>query len=490
MENETEKPASAGLRKLGINSVIYILGDMFTKGIAFLFIPIYTRLLSPAEYGNWAVLLSLISLIGIIFSLQLGSSLSINYYQFDEDKQREFVSTLLVTTMFTSALFFIIFTVVGRRQIGLFLPDLTSSNYILAIGVCFFVAINTIPQTLMRLRQNAMASVLVNSISYLLGIAVGVFLLVRLNFGVTGLLIGTLLASVFSVMSHIIIVRDSLVPKFSLSIAYRSIMVSLPIIPHMLSHWGLNLMDRLVLQIYLPLSEVGIYQLGYQIGTVFQIIVIAVNSAWTPYFMKSFDDKTQQLDLKTSSTWLVLLMVWSALVSMLLLPSMVRWIVPGEYDESVKIIPWIVTGFLFVGFYQFWINIILYYKKTMVVPLITAVSAILNLVLNLMLVPRYGYVVAAINTLTSYLVLACLAGLIAWRISSFAFDYFRWIKAVAAGGVLYVLALLTGNYLGENNSLWIGILATLTYPVTLWLVGFFSINEKEYFQKKIGVFIR
>jgi O-antigen/teichoic acid export membrane protein len=490
MINKTEITLSLGFRKLGINSAIYIVGDILTRGTIFLLIPVYTRHLSPAEYGNWSVLLSLISLVSIIFSLQLSSSLTINYFQISDDKRGELITTLLITTLFTSVIFFSIFTFAGIGRVDLFFKGVTKFNYILSMGVCFFAAMNTIPQALMRLRQNAMVSVVINSISYLLGVLMGVFLLTHLDLGVTGLLLGALVANLLSVLAHIFVVRNNLIPRFSLSIVYSSLAVSLPIIPHMLSHWGLNLMDRLVLQNYLPLSEVGVYQLGYQIGTAFQIIVIAINSAWTPYFMQNFNKKNQQPILKTSSTWLVVFMTWSALALMLFLPVVAQWIIPIEYSASVKIIPWIITGFLFVGFYQFWVNIILYYKKTMVVPIVTIAAAVSNLALNLALIPIYGYIVAAINTAISYFILACLAGLIALKISSFTFDYFRWGKSIAVGGVLYLLALLVVGFTGKIYFFWVCIITILIYPFILWRVDFVSDDEKIYLQKITGVVFR
>lgn len=486
MAKDIENPSSIGFRKLGANSVIYILGDVITRGSAFLLIPIYTRFLSPAEYGNWGVLLSLISLISIVFSFQLSSSLTMNYFQVGVDRHREIVTTLLMTTMFASAVFFIVFVVVGSGWIGSFFSGLTNSNYVLAMGICLFSAFVTIPQTLMRLRQKATASVFIISISYLLGIIAGLYLLIRFSLGITGLLAGTLFANALSAILYIFNVREDLIAKFSLKIAISSVIVSFPIILHMLSHWGLNLMDRLVLQMYLPLSEVGIYQLGYQLGAAFQMIVIAINSAWTPYFMQNFIEKKQHLNIKRYSTWLVFLLVWGALALMLLLPTMVRWIIPVEYEESVKVMPWIITGFLFVGLYQFWINIILYYKKTVVVPVITAISASLNLILNLLFVPRYGYIIAAVNTGVSYLLLACLSCLIARRVSSFSFDYYRWIKILIVGGVLFFAASLTSILWGEGFSLWTVIPALLAYPAVLWFVGFYNKDEKEYFQKFVG----
>ena len=83
---------------------------------------------------------------------------------------------------------------------------------------------------------------------------------------------------------YTISIRNDVRVSFSKTIAKRSLFIALPILPHMLSHWVLNLMDRIILQAYLPLSDVGVYQLGYQVGGAFQIIIIAIDNYWAPFF--------------------------------------------------------------------------------------------------------------------------------------------------------------------------------------------------------------
>lgn len=490
MDNLVNRSVNNGFRRLGVNSIIYTLGDIISKGIVFFLIPIYARLLSPAEYGKWGVLLSIASLLSILLSLQLGSSLTVNYFQIDENARQEFVSTLLVATLFSSTLFIVLFAILWNGRIGFFFLYLSRSDYFLLIGICFFSAINTIPQTLMRLRQNAIISVSISSTSYLIGAAVGIYFLAHYHLGVTGLLAGNLIANLISVLLHLFVIRDNLILKFSMSIACQSMLVSLPIIPHLLGHWGLNLMDRLVLQMYLPMPAVGVYQLGYQLGTSFQIIVIALNSAWTPYFMQNFIEEKHHLRIKLSSTWLTMFLTWGGLALILLLPILARWFLPNEYSEALGVIPWIITGFLFVGIYQFWANIILFYKKTLTISIITAVSALSNLALNLVLIPRYGYIVAAINTMISYFVLACFSGLIARRISSFTFEYYRWIKILLTGGLLYLLVSLIGAIYGTSYSFWVNIAALMAYPAVLWLFGFLNPGEEKFIKGKVGGIFR
>ena len=470
-------------RNISLNSVIYLAGEVFTKASVFFLIPLYTQVLSPTEYGDWAILLSLISLAGILFPLQLGSSLTIEYYKLDDDSQRDFVATLMVTVLLTSTLFFIIFDIFLKTWILSAFVNLKEIDYKLALGICFFAALLVVPQTLLRLNQRSKLAVLISSGPYLLGLILGVFLLKYFNMGITGLLLGSLSSNCISSVLHILAVWKNLTWKYSIKMALASILVSSPIMLHMLSHWGLNLMDRLMLQYYVPLSQVGVYQLGYQLGTVFQVVVLALNASWTPYFMKNFYRDKQKNNIRLFSTILVLLMLWVALGLVLFLPVMSRWVVEVSYYDALPIIPWVISGFLFVGYYQFWVNILLYHRKTVTVSLITAASAIVNFSLNAVLIPYYGYIAAAINTMVSYFVLACLTRMAVGEIGNTVFDVRRWSKGACVAIVLYIMPWIFGEYFGDNvTMLLISGIVVLIYPLILWRMKIFGQDEVRVFK--------
>ena len=472
MHDRTE---GLGIRDIGISSVIYIVGDVLTRGISFLLIPFYTQVLTPAEYGNFGVLLSFISFLNILFSFQLGSALTVNFFRTKHEQRTRLISTIWLLILIFSVCMSILF-LIGAEWVGMLFQGIANYDFLLVVGVSFFVTFSIVPQTLLRLRQQALKLVSVSVFIYLLGVVAGIFHVVRYDSGETGLLLGMFFANLFSVIPYIVILKNDIRITFSKKLAYQSLLISLPILPHMLSHWGLNLMDRVILQAYLPLSDVGIYHLGYQLGAAFQIIVIAINNAWTPFFLENFSQPSKWQSIKYFSSWLVFIQIWIALFLVLFLPMIVRLVFSDEYFTSAIVIPWVVLGFVFVVFYQYWINILLYFKKTSLIPIATGISALVNLTLNLVLVPRYGYIAAAINTVIGYAVLAGLTYFLAAKISNFSFEYIRWIKASTAGVIIFYLTAVV-----DSTTLFMSVLVKsilfFSFPLFLYLFSFWRRDE-------------
>lgn len=473
-----DKTVGLDFRNISVSSAIYIVGDVLTRGTSFLLIPLYTRFLSPAEYGNWGILLSLLSFLNILFSLQLGSALTVNYFNFLENQRKQLISTIWILILLSSACMSFLLLIIGRDWVSKLIQGESYPNFILVIGIAFLATFSVVPQTLMRLRQQAFTLVAVNVLLYLVGVIVGVYLLVQYKLGVTALLFGILVANLLSVIPYILILRNDLSLNISKNLARKSFFIALPILPHMVSHWGLNLMDRIILQAYLPLSDVGIYQLGYQLGAAFQIIIIAINNAWTPFFLENFQQAHKWRSIKSFSSWLVFIQVWIALFIVLFLPLFVRVAFSNEYFYSVNVIPWVVLGFLFVLFYQYWVNILFYYKKTALIPIATGIAALVNLILNLVLVPRFGFLASALITAVSYAVLAGITYFVASRLSAFSFEYSRWIKVGLTGGAIYFFVAAL-NFQSMFLSVLVRVVLFFSYPLILYFISFWRKNELD-----------
>ena len=149
---------------------------------------------------------------------------------------------------------------------------------------------------------------------------------------------------------------------------------------------------------------------------------------------------------------------------MLFLPLIVRIVFSEEYYASVSVIPWVVLGFVFVAFYHFWVNVLFYYKKTKLIPVATGISALVNLILNLIFVPRYGYIAAAINTSIGYAVLTGITCYLAIKVSNFSFEYSRWIKVCMVGMAIYLLVIAI-NLQSLFLSVSIRILFFVSFPL-------------------------
>jgi len=466
------------LRRIGPNSLTYAAGDLIARGAAFLLLPLYTRTLTTAEYGTYGVVLSLVAILNVLLPMQLQAGVTVQYFQVGGTQRREFISAALASLLLSNCLIagFLLatqrwwaFALIGRAD-----PEVLAQ---LAIGIAALSAFGTIPQSLMRLREQPRMLVTITASTYIVGLGLGVYMLLGLHLGTPGLLGGTLIANALVLPVYAAYLRPEVTRRIPSHWFGDMALISLPLVPHMIAHWGLNLMDRIILQRFVSLSDVGIYQLGYQLGTLFQIVVLGVNAAWVPYLFQRLGNPSAADEMKRTSTWLVYVQAWIGLGIALLVPEAAVLVLAPSFHQAVGVVPWVVLGFFMVALYHLWVNLLFFRKRTALVPVATLIAAFVNLVLNLTLIPRVGYIGAAYTTAISYAVLAALTGLMTKHVGIGPdYEYRKWAIAAAVGIGLFLM----GTLLNESTTAlrWAGKgVLWLTFPLMLVVLRFVTLGE-------------
>jgi O-antigen/teichoic acid export membrane protein len=200
--------------------------------------------------------------------------------------------------------------------------------------------------------------------------------------------------------------------------------------------------DKLIIKAYLPLSSVGIYNLGHKFGLVMSVVVISINRAWMPNYYELM--KQQGADhggeiRRAFAVWLsavgAICIVGSALAR-----DVIQWATTPAYYDAWTVVPVILVGYMFQGVYFFMGGPIFYFKKTHVLPAITVGTALFNVGLNTIMIPRYGIMGAAFTNLASFALLAVVTYLVGRRYFDPRFDLWRTslLLLAAAGASLAV----------------------------------------------------
>jgi len=205
---------------------------------------------------------------------------------------------------------------------------------------------------------------------------------------------------------------------FSIHHVKKALSFGLPIVLHLLCSTSLLLVDRLILERFVSLSDLGIYTLGYQIGLGMSVLVASTNKAWTPNYYELMNQENMDRGYhvrKAFGFWLTgigLICLAGGLWS----HEIISLLTPEKFHGSAKIVPIILISYVFEGLYFFAVNPIFYYRRTLILPFFTGSAAILNIGLNLLFAPRFGIYGAAYATLISYVVLAILVFLFSRRL--------------------------------------------------------------------------
>ena len=479
----------ADIKRLSGKSAIYGLGSIILRVIGFALLPIYTRFLTPADYGILAVAGIVSSILGILLSLSLHASLNPIYFRAAEQREkRAALGTVWLALVILSGAMTILLDQVGSSVFSLFFRNVPFNPYIrLAIWAAFLNVFGLVPLNLLQIQERAALYVLFTVINVLLQIGLVLFFLVICGLGAQGYLMGTLLGALVMALPFSWLVLCNVRPTWRWGFLKRALAYSLPLVPHALSGWVLDLSDRAILERFVSLEELGLYSLGYIYGSAMNMVAYAINSAWVPYLFQrdAHENGDSSYHLARLGTYFAAFLCFVALALGLFSKEVIRLMTTPAFFSAARVAPWIVAGWLLSGLYYFPINFLFLRQKTAAVPLATMVSGLLNIGLNLWLVPLYGIMAAAWVTFISYGLMLVLAWWLGFRAYPLPYEYGRLAKV----GVTTLMLWISGSLIEFPNLAWSVAAKSFllaAYPLALLIFGFFLPSEKQHVSHCIG----
>lgn len=469
-----------GLKRLAGKSIIYGLGQVFLRGIGFFLLPLYTRYLTPAEYGVVAVGTTVAAVLSVLLPLGLHGSLARVYFDADSEIERRRRSgTVWVVMVLWAATLTLLLDQIGGQLFPLLFADVPFQPYIrLALWTAFFNVFSLVPLGLLQIREQAGAYVLATATGTLLNVACVAGAVVALRAGAYGYLTGALVASAIMAVPYSVLTLRQIDIGLQRKVAAAALAYSLPLVPHGVASWVLELSDRIVLERYVPLSQLGLYSLGYQISLVLSIVAAAVNSAWVPFLFRTNAEEGLAAApmLARLATFYAMGLCWMATGVALFGKPAVLLLMAPEFAGAYRIIPWIVAGLLMSGLYLIPVNFLFLRSRTGIIPIVTILSGLANLGLNLWLVPRFGVIAAAWGTFVAYSLMLVLVWMAARRVYPLPYEFRR----LARVGALTAVLMWIGTVLPSASSvldLLVRVLLWALFPVGLVVSGLFSRDE-------------
>jgi O-antigen/teichoic acid export membrane protein len=469
---------SGYLRRLATTGAAYTAASIVSKLIAVVLLPLYTRYLTPADYGAAEVMFASIVSVSIIVRLGTIEALLRFYYKDDEDPAQvvatSFAALFWVAT--AAALILLPFAQpISEALLDESAPDLAR----IAIGGLWVSTMFEYLLTLFRLEERARAFFITTLLSVLSAITLTVILVVGAGEGARGLLLGSYLSGAVFVLGLIWVHRRRLSLRFELPLLRRLMRFGLPTMPAELSLYLLNFVDRIILVRSAGLAEAGLYSLAVKFAQGVNVLVRGFQLAWPPLAYSIRDDG------EARRTYAVVVTLFAAgcafVVSGMWLLS--RWIVRAlaapEFFGSYKAIGLVATGVTLYALYMVLVVILGRTGRTEFNFPATAAALAANIALNLVLVPPLGIVGAGLALVASYIVVLVLMYGFTQRLFPVPYEWGRLARvlAVSAGIVgLGELLLPTEGFLGllARTALW------LLYPLVLFAMGFFTPGERRW----------
>jgi O-antigen/teichoic acid export membrane protein len=373
---------------------IYVAADILAKGIAFVILPLYTHRMSVDEFG----LFSLYQIYSAIFAIFISLSFSrvvVLYFINNKNKNKNLTTTfwlIILSSIITSIIVLLL------DYINILMID--TNILIILLITTTFSSFYSIGLEVIRAKKNAIKYSIVNLSNIIITNLLALILIYSFTEGFVLLrLIAILIVSfVFGSIFLIIVVKDNGF-KFDKNTLLFFIKYGLPLIPFAFASLMLSYFDRLFLEYFRSATELGLYSFAYNIAMFLFAIVIALNRAMQPVFFENYSNYPL---LKKRIVTNLYLFVSIYLVFLILSKPMVVMLGDVDYLDSIKILPLLALALGFYYLYTLYENVLLYNKKSKVVSLISLISLFLTVLVNFLLVPKYGYIGAAISTIVSY----------------------------------------------------------------------------------------
>jgi len=431
------------------SSAVYVATAAFGRGIIFLLLPVYTRALDPAAYGRLSVLLAIASFAIIFLSCGMDMAFFRSYFALrdDPEQQRRFVTTvwifLLVVPPAAAALLTLVAAPIFANS-----EVVPAGELALALaGAAIFVSATVVPLSLLRAQERLRDFVVLTSVTGLTTAGFTLLAVVAADGGVMGWLVAVVAANAVTLAVAVRLIPLRLDTGVDRGLLRGALALGLPLIPHVLSHWGLGISNRLVLTGIVSTSEVGIYALAANIALPVAIVMQSMGNAFMPTYARAATEQGALAALRRVIVVQFLLVLAVATIGALVGPIAVRFLAPPEYAAAADLVPWIAAGYGLLGLYFLPMNaVVLTEGRSGKVWIATSAAAGANLACLLALVPVFGLVGAAVAVTVGYVVLLVGVGIYSHGPGNpVRYEWGRLARGALVFAAVYIAAVVTSG---------------------------------------------
>jgi O-antigen/teichoic acid export membrane protein len=467
---------SGYLRRLATTGAAYTAASILSKVIAVALLPLYTRYLTPADYGAAEVMFAAIVSASIVVRFGLIEAVLRFYYKDDEDPDRVVASSFAGLFWFATlgALIALPFaTPISEALLDRPATDLAR----ISIGGLWVLTMFEFMLTLFRLEERARAFFVTTILNVLVTIGLTVVLVVGAGEGARGLLVGSYASGAAFVLALIVLQRRHLSLFFDRALLRRLLRFGLPTMPAEASLYLLNFVDRIIIVRSVGLAEAGLYSLAVKFAQGVNVLVRGFQLAWPPLAYSIRDDGEARRAYATVVTLFVAGCAFVVTGMWLFSRWFVRALAAPEFFDSYEAVGLIATAVTLYALYMVLVVILGRTGRTEFNFPATLAALAANVVLNLILVPPLGIVGAGLALVASYLVVLALMYVFTQRLFPVPYQWGRLAWVVLTSAVLVgagELLMPTSGFLGLLGR----AVLFAAYPLVLFASGFFTPGER------------
>ena len=466
-------------KKLSFQTMIYGMGDMVVKALAFLLIPLYARMLTAEVIGIYGLIQS----FQLIMVLVLGLGFNTALFKVISDtenpvEKKEVVGTSIIFLMCWS-LPLVGLMVAGAPLLSRAIWQTPENSLFLryAFIAYFFDLFRVLLLAVLRTEEKSVHYSAINIVNFVLLAGLNIINVAVRKRGLLGIMESQLLATVIVAAVTWFYFSRRFIFTISKSRLRALLRFGLPLVPSGVAAWAIIQTSKYFIHHYLNDHEVGIYFMGEKFGTIVAMIMARpFRVAWLPFMFSIQNDSEAKRVYALTLTYFLAAGIFLVLFLSVLSREIIILAATEKFLESRHIIPLIALAYLCYGIFNTVDVGVLLSGKTVYYARITVITAVISLALNSRIIPKFGTPGAAFVTFFSYFLMALLMFITAQRLYPVQYETKRILCLFMTGVLIYLTSLLV-----KSDVLWMAVLVKsgllAAYPVLLIVFRFFTPQE-------------
>jgi O-antigen/teichoic acid export membrane protein len=413
--------------KLIKNTMVYGAGDVVSKAIGFFMIPVYTRFLTPSDYGVISLLMLFTTFVSIIASLGMSQAIMRIYYEGENDRERHTIYT--TSLIFIGAIGVAVVSVLSKFSVQISQVLFSAPGYSryvsLILLALFFQLLSQLPRTLLVAKEKPFFYTAASIGTFVIGMSLNIYLIAILKLGVLGFVYSSLITSAITATALILFTLPKGAPHFSFKWLREMLRFGFPLVFSSLTMFIYMFSDRFFIEKLYSLAAVGLYSLAVQFGDIITYATSPFFTARTPFIFSRYKEKNAKEMFSRLFTYSSLIFCFVGLGLSVYIRDIFSIVVGKDFFSAYKLVPILILGILFrAGSHSLCIGIAIMKKNTFTI-YISSVAAIMNILLLVFLVPRFGALGAAVSRTITFLIILLLGYEISQRLYHIKYEFRR-----------------------------------------------------------------
>ncbi|PKP39166.1 MAG: hypothetical protein CVT98_02925 [Bacteroidetes bacterium HGW-Bacteroidetes-15] len=474
-----------GIKNTAKSSIIYGLGNISTKLVGIVLLPLYTNteLISIEEFGVLGVVDVSIQILVAVFGLSLYQAFFRWYWDSKYISERKSI----FFTIFSFLALLVGISVVGGFFVSNSLSTLLFNNAIYA-NVVFYMLVSSslqilsqLPLSYMRLEEKPIYYTITNLSRLIVSLLLTVIFITKMGRGLEGIYEAQILGNIFFLLITSRYIFNRIKGKFNFAVLKEMLEYSLPLTIASVSGIALATLDRYVLNYKATMLDVGIYTLAFRIANTIRVFIVhSIQLAVAPTIFRLMNHPNNKAIYSRIMTYFTLLVIYASLgLSIFGFEILTIFSTDDVYLSAYKLIPILALGILFGTAKDVAINGLNIVKKTKIVSYIVLPLAVFHLGLNFTIIPILGVYGAAIASAVSQGIFLLVVLYFAQKYYPIPFEYKRILLSLLLAVILFIVSnQLTP--LATWPKILVKLLLVASFPFILWIFSFLKEDEKQW----------